>query len=102
MARATASLVPCAALLTLLLGALPVPSGPARKPPGPSPGGTPGQLTAEIRKRLNADYPRLDALYKHFHAHPELSLQEEQTAARLAKELRAAGLKVTARVGGHG
>jgi metal-dependent amidase/aminoacylase/carboxypeptidase family protein len=68
----------------------------------PSPDGALGQRTAEIRKRIDADYPRLDALYKHFHAHPELSLQEEQTAARLAKELRAAGLKVTARVGGHG
>ena len=27
-------------------------------------------------------------LYRHFHAHPELSFQEEQTAARLAQELR--------------
>jgi hippurate hydrolase len=56
----------------------------------------------EIRKLIDADYPRLDALYKYFHAHPELSLQEEQTATRLARELKAAGLKVTPRVGGHG
>jgi hippurate hydrolase len=41
-------------------------------------------------------------LYKHFHAHPELSLQEKETAARLARELRAAGLEVTEQVGGHG
>ena len=50
---------------------------------------------ADIRKRVDADYPMLDSLYKHIHSHPELSLQEEQTAARLAKELRAAGFEVT-------
>ena len=44
----------------------------------------------------------LVALYKELHANPELSLHEEQTAARLAKELRAAGLEVTENFGGHG
>jgi len=41
-------------------------------------------------------------LYRHFHAHPELSFQEKETAARLAKELRAAGAEVTEGVGGTG
>ena len=41
-------------------------------------------------------------LYKHFHANPELSFQEEQTAARLADELRKTGFEVTSNVGGHG
>lgn len=41
-------------------------------------------------------------LYRHFHAHPELSFQEKETAARLAKELRAAGLEVTENVGETG
>jgi hippurate hydrolase len=41
-------------------------------------------------------------LYKHFHAHPELSFREEQTAARLAQELRAIGCDVTTGIGGHG
>jgi amidohydrolase len=44
----------------------------------------------------------LVALYTHFHTHPELSYQEEQTAARLAKELEAVGCEVTTSVGGHG
>ncbi len=44
----------------------------------------------------------LVALYKELHANPELSLHEEETAARLAKELRAAGLEVTEHFGGHG
>jgi amidohydrolase len=34
-------------------------------------------------------------LYRHFHTHPELSFEEYETAARVAKELRAAGIEVT-------
>jgi hippurate hydrolase len=45
---------------------------------------------------------QLVALYRHFHSHPELSMQEKETAARLAKELEAAGAKVTRNVGGQG
>jgi hippurate hydrolase len=41
-------------------------------------------------------------LYEHLHANPELSLEEEKSAARMAKELRAAGYRVTTAVGGHG
>src|SRR5690242_18178296 len=44
----------------------------------------------------------LVTLYQHFHSHPELSMQEKETAARLAKELEGAGAKVTRNVGGHG
>jgi amidohydrolase len=55
-----------------------------------------------VAQKLAADYPELDALYKHLHAHPELSLMEEQTAARLAAELRAAGYTVTEKFGGTG
>jgi hippurate hydrolase len=44
----------------------------------------------------------LGALYRHLHAHPELSFQEKATAARMAEELRALGLEVTTEVGGTG
>jgi hippurate hydrolase len=44
----------------------------------------------------------LVALYREFHSQPELSLQEEQTAARLAAAWKAAGYEVTTGVGGHG
>lgn len=44
----------------------------------------------------------LVTLYRHFHTHPELSLMEQETAARLAKEWQAAGVEVTTGVGGHG
>ena len=50
---------------------------------------------AAVGRVLNADYPRLDALYKDIHSHPELGLQEVRTAAKLAVEMRAAGFEVT-------
>ncbi|HLJ98245.1 MAG TPA: amidohydrolase [Gemmataceae bacterium] len=56
----------------------------------------------EVQKRVANDYGRLESLYKHFHQHPELSLQEVQTSARLAQELRELGFEVTTNVGGHG
>ncbi|MCW5725355.1 MAG: amidohydrolase [Maricaulaceae bacterium] len=57
----------------------------------------------DIRDAIRADYAaHLRALYEHFHANPELSLQEHQTAARLAEELRTAGFEVTEGVGGTG
>jgi amidohydrolase len=55
-----------------------------------------------VANKLAADYPALDALYKHLHTHPELSLMEEKTAARLAAELRAVGYAVTEKFGGTG
>jgi len=55
-----------------------------------------------IRKCVGAEYPNLQKLYKHLHTHPELSLQEEKTSARLAKEMQAIGFDVTQNVGGHG
>ncbi|WP_404334422.1 amidohydrolase [Sphingomonas sp. MMS12-HWE2-04] len=46
--------------------------------------------------------PELMTFYRDFHAHPELSLHEVQTAAKLAAEARKAGYKVTEKVGGTG
>lgn len=54
---------------------------------------------ARINKALDAEADSLLALYKQIHAYPELAFQEEQTAARLAKELRAAGFVVTEKIG---
>src|SRR5271155_276480 len=75
-------------------------SGPGYSQPSKSAG--PVDLVAEIRKQVLADFDRLDALYKHFHTHPELSLKEVQTSARLAAELREIGFEVTEKVGGEG
>src|SRR3954447_11277781 len=44
----------------------------------------------------------LEALYQDLHEHPELSFQEERTAALMAERLAAAGLEVTTGVGKTG
>src|SRR5260370_755946 len=55
-----------------------------------------------VQKRLSAETSSLVELYQQLHAHPELALQEEKTATRLARELRAAGFEVTEKFGGTG
>jgi amidohydrolase len=57
---------------------------------------------AEIKNLIAEQLTRLEALYKHLHTHPELSLQEVQTAARLEQEMKEIGFEVTPRVGGTG
>jgi amidohydrolase len=59
-------------------------------------------LEAAIEASVDADYPKLDALYKDIHAHPELAFEEVKTAARLAAEMRALGFEVTEKVGKTG
>lgn len=46
--------------------------------------------------------PDLVALYIDLHSHPELSLHEVETAAKLAERLRRLGFEVTTQVGGTG
>jgi hippurate hydrolase len=55
-----------------------------------------------FRGSLKILLPRLEALYKDIHSHPELSMQETRTASIAAAQLRAAGYKVTTGVGKTG
>lgn len=55
-----------------------------------------------LRDAVAADYPYLQSLFKHLHANPELSMQEFETAKRLAAELRPLGYEVTTGVGKTG
>ena len=58
---------------------------------------------SQLFDSIQADYDQyLDGLFKHFHANPELSTVETQTAKRLAKELKKAGFSVTTGIGGTG
>jgi len=50
-----------------------------------------GRLKTAIEGSVESYYPKLDALYKDLHAHPEIAFQEEKTAAKLAAEMRAGG-----------
>jgi len=51
---------------------------------------------------IAADYSYLEKLFRHFHANPELSLQEHETSAHLAEELAGLGLSVTRNIGKTG
>ncbi len=57
----------------------------------------------DLAQAVAKDYEEsLAELFVWFHSHPELSFREYETAARLAEELRSAGVKVTEGVGGTG
>jgi hippurate hydrolase len=57
----------------------------------------------ELSDAVKKDYDDyLWPLFDHFHRNPELSTIENDTAARMADELRGAGFKVTEGVGGTG
>jgi len=57
----------------------------------------------ELQSAVTADYEsHLGTLFVDLHRQPELSFREVETAARLAAELRAAGVEVTEGVGGTG
>ena len=58
---------------------------------------------SELRASIAADYDaNLEALFKHFHANPELSHREFKTSKRLAAEIETLGYAVTTGVGGTG
>ncbi|WP_298668632.1 amidohydrolase [uncultured Sphingomonas sp.] len=75
-------------------------------PPTPIPAIAPGFDVAAAVARINASldrqYPKLDALYKDLHAHPEVGFQEIRTAGILAAEMRKLGFTVTEKVGQTG
>lgn len=55
-----------------------------------------------VLNNLNTIYPAIEALYTDLHEHPELSMQEVKTAAKVASHLKSAGFEVTSGVGGTG
>ena len=57
---------------------------------------------AALQDAIRSDMPQLMTLYRELHAHPELSMQEVWTPAKLAPEMRKLGFKVTEHVGKTG
>lgn len=51
---------------------------------------------------LEGSMPEFLEIYTHLHLNPEVSFEEEKTAAYMAKRWRTAGYEVTEKVGGHG
>jgi len=78
--------------------------GCTQQPTKPEPDAAkPSALLAKVDERVQAEAVSLTALYENLHSHPELSLEEEQSAKRMAKELEAVGFEVTPKFGGgHG
>ena len=76
------------------------PAAPAAAPT-PAPAATP-PAQSEIGAAVAKDMDAMMALYRDLHANPELSLKEVNTAAKLAKRLKALKYDVTEKVGGTG
>jgi amidohydrolase len=59
---------------------------------------------SEIATKHRPELNKYEDLYKHFHANPELSNQEKETAARCVSELRAISgdFDIKTGIGGHG
>jgi len=68
----------------------------------PSFAAVPPALAAQARAAIDADTPRLTAMFKDIHQNPEVGFMETRTAAIVAKELKALGFTVTTGIGGTG
>jgi amidohydrolase len=60
------------------------------------------ERVAAVDKGIDAQIADLFDFYKDLHSHPELSLTEQRTSAKLAKELEKLGFEVTTKVGKFG
>lgn len=95
----TARILPLtvAVLCLASLGATPRAADPAPDRAGVDPADA-----RRIDSWIEAERDDLLAIYRDLHAHPELSLEETATAARVAKFLKKAGYHVETKVGGNG
>ncbi|MEM0513835.1 amidohydrolase [Pseudoalteromonas sp. YIC-827] len=59
-------------------------------------------LPAGAAIKVSERLPELEKLYLDLHQSPELSLQEQQTGKKIAKQLKRLGFEVTSEVGGYG
>lgn len=66
------------------------------------PGAPSDSILARAERQLRAQESRLIAFRRDIHQNPEVSLQEERTAGKVAERLRELGLEVRTGVGGHG
>jgi amidohydrolase len=60
------------------------------------------ERVAVVEKQVDGEVKDLVAFYTDLHRNPELSLMEERSAAKIAKELEKLGFKVETKVGGTG
>jgi amidohydrolase len=79
-----------AGLRTQLLAAIGLAALAAPAAAAPSP-----ELIARVSTTIEADAPRLTAIFKDLHQHPEIAFTENRTAGIVARELKALGFEVT-------
>ena len=60
------------------------------------------EMPAVDKDLIKADISYLVDFYKSLHKNPEISLQEKESSARIAKELKSLGFEVTENFGGYG
>ncbi|KAJ5217133.1 hypothetical protein N7468_010141 [Penicillium chermesinum] len=62
-----------------------------------------GRIASEILRRFSIDLTSYEDLYKHFHAHPELSLQEKATSEKITAHLaQLNAYEIQTNIGGYG
>jgi hippurate hydrolase len=84
-------------LLTLLLAGIASLSAVAPATAAPSP-----ELIGKVAAAVEADAPRLTAIFKDLHQHPEIAFTETRTAGVVTRELKALGFEVTTGIGKTG
>ena len=60
------------------------------------------KFVLQLSKKIEQVLPLTESIYKDFHQHPELPLQEVRTAGIVARQLREDGFEVKEKVGGTG
>ena len=65
-------------------------------------GTPPAAVLTKTQQGIDADTPRLTALFKDIHQHPELGFQETRTAGIVTRELKALGFEVKTGIGRTG
>ncbi|MEJ8859209.1 amidohydrolase [Variovorax robiniae] len=66
-----------------------------------APGGA-ARFATDVEKLITTDYAGVEAIYKDIHAHPELAMEEVNTAKKLAVAMRELGFEVTEGIGKTG
>jgi hippurate hydrolase len=99
--RTRTTLTAAALLAAGTLLATPAAPAPAQAPL-PAGDAADVRLATKVAALVAQDEPRLVALFKHLHAHPELGFQEVKTAALVAKEFKALGFATHTGVGKTG
>ena len=85
------------ALITVVVVTMPAPSGGA-----PIRAAYREDLARVVDKQVEQHLAGWLEFYEDLHKHPELSLQEKESARKIAHRLEALGYRVTANVGGYG